>query len=197
MFGFGGKAKLKKLAKELKGSSLKDVVERYADAETILPPSIGYDAAVAVLFDNNISDNEKHDATILVNRLKKIALENNLKEGSEKIYLAYSTFNSLRSYALDLTIATRLMSNETAIKYLFETWIEAVPAHYVIPVLFPAKFDGMIEDFEITDDMRSAMIDEFVHVADRSSNTLTAEEVIEAMVSGFAAENPYFRLYPL
>ena len=57
MFGFGQKAKLKRMGDELKGASLAEVVEKFADSELIERPSLAYDKAVAIIYKENIKLN--------------------------------------------------------------------------------------------------------------------------------------------
>lgn len=198
MFGFGRKAKLKKLGDELKGASLQEVVEQYADTHLIQRPNLPYDKEIALVYKKNITTDEEQNAEVLVGKLKKITAENNLPDGSENIYLAYNTFNALRTYALDLTLATKFMSShEEAVEYLFETWLKIPPIYYLIPILFPAKSGGRIEDFSIDRNVRYAMIEEFLSRADGMSSSLSAEDILKQFVNEFASEHPYFRLYPL
>ena len=111
MFGFGQKAKLKKMGEELKGASLAEVVEKFADSKLIECPSLAYDKEVAIIFKDNITSEEEQDAELLVPKIKKITADNKLEEGSHNIYLAYNTFENLKMYALDLTLATKFMDN--------------------------------------------------------------------------------------
>ncbi|MDB0044965.1 hypothetical protein N9E94_00080 [bacterium] len=198
MFGFGRKAKLRKLSDGLKGASLQEVVEQYADASLIQRPALPYDENIALIYKENITSDEEQNTELLVKKLRKITDENHLPDGSENIYLAYSTFNNLRTYAFDLTMATKFMSShEEAVKYLFETWLKIPPVYYLIPILFPAKSGGRIEDFSIDRNVRYAMLEEFLSRADSMSSSLSAEDVLKEFVNEFASEHPYFRLYPL
>lgn len=191
MFGFGQKAKLKKIGEELKGASLAEVVEKFADSKLIERPSLAYDKEVAIIYKENITSEEEQDAELLLPKIKKITADNKLEEGSHNIYLACNTFENLRIYALDLTLATKFMDNtDDAVNYLFDTWLKVPPIYYVLPILFPAKCGGRIEDFSIDRDVRFAMID---GLFGRLNNT----EGFSRLVNAFADEHPYFRQYPL
>ena len=191
MFGFGEKAKLKQLGEELKGASLQEVVERFANKELIEYPSIPYDKEIALIYKNNISAKERQDVGLLNSKIKKISKKHKLQEGSVAIYLAYHTSHALQDYALDLTLATKgLPSIEEAVSYLFDTWLETPPDYYILPILFPAKSGRRIEDFSINRDVRYAMIDGLFA---RLQNVAA----FKGVVNEFAEEHSYFRAYPL
>lgn len=191
MFGFGQKAKLKKMGEELKGASLTEVVRKFADSKLIERPSLAYDKEVAKIYKDNITSEEEQNLELLLPKIEKITADNKLEEGSHNIYLAYNAFASLRVYALDLMMATKIMgSTDEAVNYLYDTWLKEVPIYYVLPILFPAKCGGRIEDFSINRDVRFAMID---GLFGRLSNT----EIFSRLVNAFAKEHPYFRQYPL
>ncbi len=191
MFGFGQKAKLRKMGEDLKGANLREVVEKFADSKLIERPSLAYDERIALIYKDNISREEELDVELLAQRIKKITAENKLEDGSYKIYLAYNTFESLRMYAYDLSLATQLIrSTDKSVDYLFNTWLKVPPIYYVIPILFPAKCGGRIEDFSIDRDARFAMID---GLFERLNNT----DGFSRLVNAFAEEHPYFRQYPL
>lgn len=142
MFGLGKRAQLKKLSSELKGASLQEVVERFADVQFLKPPAIKFDNNIARIFSENISSEQQESAEMLLERLRAITLEHELEQGSHNIYLAQSTFEALRSYALDLTLATKSLRKEQAVKYLFDTWLKVPPEYYIIPIFFPAKMEA-------------------------------------------------------
>ncbi len=196
MFGLVRRAQLKKLSRELKESSLQEVIEKYA--KNIQPTIIAYDESIAMLYAENISVEDKENSELLISKLHTIKNTFNLAEGSEKIYLAYATFNSLSTCALELTMATKFMSSTTdAVDYLLENWITKVPIHFVLAVLFPAKCADRTEDFDIDVALRHAMIDEFIKRMDGMTNILTVEDFLSNFANDFAAENPYYKVYPL
>ena len=191
MFGFGKQSKLKKLGNELKGAHLREVVEKYANPSLIERPSLAFSEEIALLYKKNITAEETTNVESLIKKIEKITSENDLEDGSHHIYLAYNSFQALQTYALDLTLATKLMGgNEEPVNYLFKTWIKAVPIYYVIPILFPAKCGGRIEDFSIDRDIRYAMIDELFE-------RLKSTDQFASLVNSFAEDHPYFRQYPL
>lgn len=191
MFGFGQKARLKKMGEELKGASLREVVEKFANSKLVERPSLAYNKEVALIYKNNITSEEEQDLELLLEKIANITADNKLEEGSHNIYLAYNTFEALRIYALDLTLATKFMDNkDEAVDYLFCTWLKVPPIYYVLPILFPAMCGGRIEDFSIDRDVRFAMIDSLFG---RLNNT----ESFNRLVNAFAEEHPYFRQYPL
>ena len=192
MFGFGKRAKLKKIGDELKGASLQEVVERFADDQFLQPPAIKFDRDVARLFSDNITKEDLQNPEILPEKLHRITSEHCLEEGSHYIWLAQTTFDALRSYALlDLAAAAKLLeSKDAAVRYLFETWLRPHPAYNVIPILFPPKAGGRTEDFSIDRDVRYLMIDGLFA-------RLRSVDAFENIINEFAIEHPYFRNYPL
>ena len=190
MFGFGQKAKLKKMGDELKGASLQEVVSKFASVEYLEPPSLKYDEKIALIFKENLTREEELDIERLTAKVAKIKADHNLADKSHDIYFAYNTYTHLRMYALDLRAATHLHSTNDAVNYLFNMWLKDIPTIYVLPILFPAKIDGRIEDFSIGREIRFAMIDGFF-------NRLKTEQGFYRLVNAFAAEHPYFRQYPL
>ncbi|MCR9265904.1 MAG: hypothetical protein NXH86_17250 [Flavobacteriaceae bacterium] len=190
MFGFSKKEKLEKIHKQIRDASLREVVERFADPEIIVPPKVKFDKNIAEIYctKNRIFNFDNIEE--LNDRLIKITKENELEEGSELIYFAQSNWDALRKYALDLPTDTRLYSKAYAVEYLFTSWIKNVPEHYVIPILFPAKAGGKIEDFRIDREYRYAMMGGLFAILD-------SVETFKSIVSSFAKENPYFRDYPL
>ena len=185
------KALLQTMANEIKGATLQEVVEKYAKVSALAPPSLVYDKDVALIYKNNITKDEEQNVDLLIQKIKRITADNNLVEGSHDIYLAYNTYEALRVYALDLTLATKVMkTRDEAVDYLFETWLKIVPTHYVVPILFPPSSKGKVEEFAIDKEMRFAMIDGLFA-------RLQSAENFRLLITDFAEENPYFREYPL
>ena len=50
MFGFSKKEKLEKIHKQIKDASLREVVERFADPEIIVPPKVKFDKNIAEIY---------------------------------------------------------------------------------------------------------------------------------------------------
>jgi len=187
----GEKAKLKHLGGQLKGASLQEVVEKFADEALLERPAVPYSQEIALAYKKDITYEEELDVDLLTSRIQKITKENNFEEGSEQVYVAFNTTNLLKKYALDLQLATKLMSSkEEAAAYLFDTWVKNAPIYYVLPIIFPPQCRGRIEDFSIGRDYRFAMNDELFA-------RLKSIEAFSTLVNAFAEEHPYFRQYPL
>jgi hypothetical protein len=87
--------------------------------------------------------------------------------------------------------ATILIKEKTElVAYLFDSWLNKVPAYYVLPIIFPAKNFNKIEEYRISRDLRNAMIDGLFE-------RLGSIRHFHSIVNDYAAYNPYFRDYPL
>lgn len=191
MFGFGEKARLKRLGDELKGASLREVIERFADSNSIERPAIKYSEDIAVIYENDLTDEDKQDPHLLWHKLAKITKEHNFAEKTWDIYFAGMYWSGLKGISIDFAMATIVWSEkETVVDYFFDNWLKRTEALNLLPVLFPPKCGRQIEDFRISRDIRSALIDELF-------TRLRSVDDFKKICSGYAKENPYFREYPL
>lgn len=191
MFGFGQKAKLNKLAVELKGASLQEVVTRFADKNLIERPKLHYDESIALTYSKAIGDKEKYSVEEILTKINNITKENDFGEDSHLIYLAYDSNKNLRTHALSLAIMLKFTDNtEEVTSYFFGEWLREAPFYYLLPILFPAQANGRIDDFNIDREIRYALIDKLFE-------KLISIDKFKFIVNSYAEEHPYFRNYPL
>ena len=191
MFGFGEKTKLKKMRNEVKGISLREVVEKLADKNLIKIPLLEYDEDIAAIYKNNVVEEDKDNAENLSAQLDKITTEYNLDEGAIDIYMAHLGCDALKTIGGALLIYIAMADDtEDVVGHFFNALLPTFPVENVIPLLFPAKCGGKIEDFGIDSKTRYAIIDElFSRIEDTG--------VFISLVDHYAEVNPYFRQYPL
>jgi hypothetical protein len=64
VFEFGQRAQLRKIGNELKGASLQEVVEGFADSQFLKPPAIKYDRNIYKTNSRGISTRLTRDTTV-------------------------------------------------------------------------------------------------------------------------------------
>jgi hypothetical protein len=191
MFGFGEKTKLKKIRDDVRGISLREVIEKHADENLTALPLLEYDDALVEIFNKNVSDEDKSDAESLSAKLNKITTEHNLDERAVDMYMAHVGCDALKIIGSSLLIYAAMADDtDDVVEHFFDVLLPTFPVENVVPLLFPAKRGGRIEDFGIDSKIRYAIIDElFSRIKDTS--------VFVSLINHYVEINPYFRRYPL
>lgn len=191
MFGFGEKSRLKRLGDELKGASLREVVERFAESNSIERPAIEYSEDIVMIYENELTDEDKQDPHLISQKVAKITKDHNFAEKTWEIYFAFMYWRGLKGISIDFAMATIVWSEkETVVDYFFDNWLKRTEALNLLPILFPPKCGKQIEDFRIPRDLRSALIDELFA-------RLRTVDDFKKICNAYAKDHPYFRKYPL
>lgn len=189
MFGFGKAKLVRKMRDEVKGMTLSEVVEKYGDAEAISPPKLRYDPELVAELENQVKDISLDDVLGACEVVQEYCAKNGLDEEALLMFIAKREFYQLRMYSVDLAAAAKLVPSNKFSEYFFGTWLHNVPSAIIVPILFPPKNAGKIEDFWIDTEKRNQLIDTlFDRIPDVG--------FFKNLINDFVQEHRYFRIYP-
>lgn len=195
MFGFGRRKKLIEIGQRLKGKSLVEVIEEFADEKFLKTASMPYNKnMVQEIKKSFVPDNcDNHDE--IVEQLMKICSLKGFNLDAVQMYETSTVFAALKfKVGIELRGMSMLMTggDEAKVQYIFDSFFgKELPYFFVLLVLFPPESNGRVEKFGINTDLRNRLIEEFF------SLRLSSDKDLKNMVNAIAAVCPYFRDLPL
>ena len=179
---------LQKLCEQVNGSSLTEVIEKYADPDLDSKPLNSFNKNLTCDFINHLAQSkgkmglEEQLAELLIycskNKIEKDQINN---------YLAYVLWDNFSTIQLAISVSTSLMSDpEDLIDYFFTQAYPEFPDEYIISILFPP-----INNYGVNE------IKYLPHLTEAVFRRLNDKKHFCRLINKYVSENPFFRDYPI
>lgn len=190
IFGFGERAKLEKMGQHLKGHLLHEVILDFAESRFINKPQISFSADVCDKIADRIGNGEEMEVDKRVAKISEALDFLNLPREAADMYFSRVKYSSLKIAAESLYVIKATNTSKGFVDFFYNHFIREVGVENLFFFLFPQRSGSRYEDFNISTDLREAMLALFI-------KSIASRRDFVTMANHFAAMNPYFRDFPV